>query len=164
MISPKKKRCEYHKRDCIIWKNFEGKKFCKEGWLKYQLEHKLKKNKSETSSLVKTLDTLLRKILLYEKPSRCYTCGYVPREKSFLQVGHFIKRGVLSTRWDLQNVELQCQRCNCELLGNLEVYGELLGEERVVYLREKARLVTKLSQSDLEGIKALLLNRLNQSL
>lgn len=33
MIQPKKKFCEYHQHECYIYKNHEGKKYCKDGYM-----------------------------------------------------------------------------------------------------------------------------------
>lgn len=34
MIQPKKKFCEYHQHECYIYKNFKGKRYCKDGYMK----------------------------------------------------------------------------------------------------------------------------------
>lgn len=57
--------------------------------------------------------------------NHCFTCGiYLPIES--LQAGHFISRRYQNTRWHPLNVWPQCNRCNVELSGNLDVYEKKL--------------------------------------
>ncbi len=57
--------------------------------------------------------------------NRCLTCGvYLPIED--LQCGHFRPRRYLNTRWHPFNCWPQCNRCNVELSGNLELYERKL--------------------------------------
>lgn len=70
----------------------------------------------------KTLDSLVREILR-KKEKWCFTCGATDN----LEVGHFVPRRFLLTRWDTRNCHLQCIWCNRVLNGNLKVYRERLG-------------------------------------
>jgi hypothetical protein len=68
----------------------------------------------DASTLVAKGDRLLRKLLLRvagDHYVRCITCSLVAPAKH-LQVGHWIGRSKLATRYDLKNVSLQCQDCN----------------------------------------------------
>lgn len=70
-----------------------------------------------------TLDSLVRDIVK-TRDFCCFTCG---RTDSTLEVGHFVPRRYLATRWDLRNCHLQCIECNRMKSGNLNVYKEKLG-------------------------------------
>ncbi len=68
----------------------------------------------------------------------CYTCGgRLPKNK--MQLGHFIPRANLQTRFDWRNCKPQCKKCNILKAGNLEVFSERLraeyGEDVVSLLR-----------------------------
>lgn len=78
---------------------------------------------------------------VWAREFKCFTCGVT----TDLEVGHFISRRFLATRWDLDNCHLQCKRCNRELHGNLKVYEERLRAAGIDpdKLREKSR--TKIS-------------------
>lgn len=88
-----------------------------------------------------SLDNLVRKILK-EKESHCFTCG-VHKNAATLEVGHFVPRRYLATRWDLRNCHLQCIECNRLKSGNLARYQELLGVETAQSLWAKARTQKK---------------------
>ncbi len=58
--------------------------------------------------------------------NHCYTCGkYL--DVSELQAGHFISRRFQNVRWHPVNVWPQCNTCNVDKHGNLEVYETKLG-------------------------------------
>lgn len=46
-----------------------------------------------------------------------------------MDCGHYIKRRYLQTRWDLNNVRVQCQLCNRQLNGNYRVYEPKIQKE-----------------------------------
>lgn len=57
--------------------------------------------------------------------NHCYTCGvYLPVEE--LQAGHFIPRRFTNVRWHPLNVWPQCNTCNVDKNGNLEIYERKL--------------------------------------
>lgn len=57
--------------------------------------------------------------------NHCFTCGaYLSVEA--LQAGHFIPRRYTNTRWHPVNVWPQCNTCNVDKAGNLEVYERKL--------------------------------------
>ena len=55
-----------------------------------------------------------------------------------LQAGHFISRRFITTRWHPVNVWPQCNTCNVEKSGNLEVYEQ--------------KLVAKFGQDAIDGL------------
>lgn len=66
-----------------------------------------KKYRSPTQRLILENDDLVRKIIR-KRDKQCVTCGTTKN----LQVGHLIKRGKKSVRWDLTNCNAQCASCN----------------------------------------------------
>lgn len=52
-------------------------------------------------------DQLVREIVAL-RDKKCFTCP----QREGLQVGHLIRRGIESVRWDLENCWAQCDRCN----------------------------------------------------
>lgn len=74
--------------------------------------------------LIIRLDKLVS-ILVRLRDPRCATCG-----KKLLfrnrEAGHFISRTVLETRWDLENVNVQCHQCNVEKAGNIPEYRKYI--------------------------------------
>lgn len=78
-----------------------------------------------------------------ESKGRCYTCNKVyPIEK--LHAGHLIEKlGAAAIYFDLDGIRGQCYRCNRQLHGNKDIFGQKLrkeiGEERVNNLYKKSR-------------------------
>ncbi len=69
---------------------------------------KLGSNKrKEEKKLIQKCDELVSKIVRL-RDGRCVCCG----SRENLQCGHLIKRGRMSTRFDLVNCNCQCSRCN----------------------------------------------------
>ena len=71
--------------------------------------------KASRKTIVKKLDTIFSQYIRrrYSKNdiSECVTCGKQDHWKS-LQAGHFMSRKHYATRWDEDNVEVQCMGCN----------------------------------------------------
>lgn len=86
---------------------------------------------------------------------KCYTCGAKHHWKD-MDNGHFIKRGHMQTRWELDNMRPQCRKCNRLLNGNYEVYTKRLtmelGKERIMEMWNLAYRGGKMSQLELELI------------
>ena len=88
--------------------------------------------------LVWRLDRLVS-FYVRNSEKKCFTCGKViPYYKR--QAGHFIPRGVMKTRWLLENVHVQCNHCNVELGGNLEVYKKKRDPKVLEFLQEYTEL------------------------
>lgn len=83
----------------------------------------------------------------------CYTCGGKYQWK-LMDCGHYIKRRYLHTRWDLDNVHVQCQVCNRNLGGNYGVYERKMkaqyGADGVLKLWDKAYRKDKIPTVTLE--------------
>lgn len=85
-----------------------------------------------------TLDQLVRDIL-HKTEFSCFTCG----KTQDLEVGHFVPRRYLATRWDLRNCHLQCIECNRFKNGNLKEYERRLGDlasELWIYARSTPKV------------------------
>lgn len=74
--------------------------------------------------LVKKLDDVFQMVIRYRDRFTCITCGrkFPVGERKECHAGHFISRGVYSTRWDEENVNCQCAACNLkQSLADVEV-------------------------------------------
>lgn len=64
---------------------------------------------------IKKLDAIFSKYIRLKNTNNgfgiCATCGQVKKYEQ-LDCGHFISREHLNTRWNEQNVHIQCQQCN----------------------------------------------------
>ena len=71
----------------------------------------------------------------------CYTCGNYLDEPVKAQTGHFIPSSVCSTemRYDLNNLRVQCYRCNINLSGNWIEYEKHLNKEMGEGFTEKLK-------------------------
>ena len=87
--------------------------------------------------------------------NHCYTCGrYLPFEE--LQAGHYIPRRYIGVRWHPLNVWPQCNTCNVEKSGNIEVYKRKLtsqfSELAVEALWDLARSGDSLTEVDIKEL------------
>lgn len=108
--------------------------------------------KPTRKSLVKKLDTIfseyIRRRYAKEDIAECFTCRKKDHWKK-LQAGHFISRKHYSTRWNEENVQVQCVGCNVYRYGEQYIFGKYLGEELSDSLLQESRKVVKLSDYDL---------------
>lgn len=75
----------------------------------------------------------LTSCIVRNREKKCFTCGKRLLFKD-RQAGHYVPRVVLKTRWQLENVHVQCAKCNVGLGGNLGVYAEKLDPSIRLYL------------------------------
>ena len=75
----------------------------------------------------------------------CYTCNAL-KHFSNLQCGHFQSRRFLNTRWNEQNCEAQCVKCNMFDQGQQWIFGKKLGSELAQHLQDEARKTVKISR------------------
>lgn len=80
--------------------------------------------------------------------AECVTCGKQDHWKK-LQAGHFISRKHYSTRWDEDNVQVQCVSCNVYRYGEQYLFSKYLGETLSDELIAKSRLIVKFSDVEL---------------
>lgn len=85
----------------------------------------------------------------------CYTCDApLILKTSNCQLGHYLSRGAYpGLTFHVDNVRLQCYRCNCHLHGNIFEYRERLvneiGVEEVEKLETSRHVSVKWSRSEL---------------
>jgi len=72
----------------------------------------------------------------------CVTCGKKDHWKK-LQAGHFMSRKHYATRWDEDNVEVQCSACNVFRYGEQYLFAKYLGAEKADMLLAKSRQTIK---------------------
>ena len=81
--------------------------------------------------------------------AECVTCGKKDHWKN-LQAGHFMSRKHYATRWDEENVEVQCMACNVYRYGEQYLFAKHLGQEKADELLAKSRTMVKLKDWELE--------------
>jgi hypothetical protein len=81
--------------------------------------------------------------------AQCVTCGKKDHWKN-LQAGHFISRKHYATRWNEENVQVQCVACNVYRYGEQYLFGVYLGEEKSQELLQLSRQSAKFSNIDLQ--------------
>jgi hypothetical protein len=80
--------------------------------------------------------------------SECVTCGKQDHWKK-LQAGHFISRKHYATRWDEDNVQVQCSGCNVFRYGEQYLFSKYLGTELSEALLIKSRKIQKFTDYEL---------------
>jgi hypothetical protein len=104
-------------------------------------------SRTSVPKLKKKLDIWFSRYIRWRDKDRgCFTCGKVGHHSEF-HAGHFISRKVLATRYDEQNVHLQCCSCNLYYGGQVEAYANRLeidyGPGTIAMLDAKARKIVK---------------------
>ena len=88
-----------------------------------------------------------------EGAAQCFTCGKVDHYKR-LQCGHFQSRKHHATRWNEQNCQVQCVKCNMFEQGEQWKFGLQLngkyGQGTSTMLEELARETVKMTRIDYE--------------
>ena len=105
--------------------------------------------------LIKKLDTIfseyIRRRYAKNEISTCVTCGKKDHWKN-LQAGHFMSRKHYSTRWDEENVEVQCQACNVFRYGEQYLFAKHLGQKKADKLLAKSRQTVKFTDNDIQDM------------
>jgi hypothetical protein len=103
-------------------------------------------------NLIKELDTIFSQYirLRYSKNeiAECVTCGKQDHWKK-LQAGHFMSRSNYSTRWDENNVQVQCVGCNVYKSGEQYKYSLYLGNNLSEELYIKSKQIVKFADVEL---------------
>jgi hypothetical protein len=85
---------------------------------------------------------------------QCFTCGKVSHYKTGMQNGHFQSRSFLSTRFDEENCQVQCVKCNVYAWGEQYKFSLALngkyGEGKAEELQYLARTTLKISRIEYE--------------
>jgi hypothetical protein len=83
---------------------------------------------------------------------QCFTCGTVKHYKKGMQNGHFQSRRFMSTRFDEENCQIQCVKCNMFEQGQQYQFGLQLdakyGEGTADELIFLAHKTVKFTRSD----------------
>jgi hypothetical protein len=110
------------------------------------------KKKASRKSIIKKLDTIfsiyIRRRYAINDVAECVTCGKRDNWKK-LQAGHFMSRKHYATRWDEDNVEVQCMGCNVYRYGEQYLFSKHLGKTKSDDLLVKSRAIKKFSDFDL---------------
>ena len=120
--------------------------------------------KASRKTLVKKLDTIfsiyIRKRYAKDNIAECVTCGKRDHWKN-LQAGHFMSRKHYATRWDEDNVEVQCMGCNVYRYGEQYLFAKHLGETKADALLVKSRQIQKFTGADLIDLIELYTDKVN---
>ena len=120
--------------------------------------------KPSRKTLVKKLDTIfsiyIRRRYAKNDISECVTCGKRDHWKK-MQAGHFMSRKHYATRWDEENVQVQCSSCNVFRSGEQYLFSKYLGEDKADALLIKSRSIEKFSDADLIDLIELYTNKVN---
>jgi len=85
---------------------------------------------------------------------QCFTCGVVRGYKDGMQNGHFQSRKHMATRFDEENCQVQCIKCNIFDSGQQYLFSlrldEKYGEGRAEELEYLARTTLKISRAEYE--------------
>lgn len=110
--------------------------------------------------LVKKLDDVFQMCIRYRDNFTCITCSkkFPSGERTQCHAGHYISRGIYSTRWDEENVNCQCAGCNLrQSRGDAEIWHKYEKELELKYgkgtverLLQKKHEVFKLNRVWLE--------------
>jgi hypothetical protein len=111
--------------------------------------------KPSRKSLVIKLDTVfsqyIRRKDAIDEIAECITCGKKDHYKK-LQCGHFQSRSHYSTRWDINNVGVQCYGCNISRSGEQYKFSQYLGDNLAQEMYIKSKQIVKFADVDLEDM------------
>jgi len=115
--------------------------------------------KISRKGLVRKLDTAFSKYirtrLSKNEQVQCVTCG-VRKHWKEVDAGHFVSRRHYATRWNAQNVHVQCKSCNGFHAGQNYLMGKYIdriyGIGTADELINMSRQIKKFSNKDLEEL------------
>jgi 5-methylcytosine-specific restriction endonuclease McrA len=121
--------------------------------------------KIKRSTIVNNLDTVfsqyIRRKDAIDEIAECVTCGKKDHYKK-LQCGHFMSRRHYSTRWDENNVAVQCYGCNITNQGQQFLFAKHLGLEKAEEMVLKSKQIVKFSDNDLQDMIQHYKNKLKE--
>ena len=121
--------------------------------------------KIKRSTIVKNLDTVfsqyIRKKDAIDEIAECVTCGKKDHVKK-MQCGHFQSRRHYSTRWDENNVGVQCYGCNITNQGQQFLFAKHLGLDKAEEMVLKSKQIVKFSDNDLQDMIQHYKNKLKE--
>tara|TARA_B100001094_G_scaffold162653_1_gene157393 strand:- start:2709 stop:3101 length:393 start_codon:yes stop_codon:yes gene_type:complete len=83
---------------------------------------------------------------------KCFTCNKTSHYKKGMQAGHFQSRRFLPTRWNEDNVQVQCVKCNMFSQGEQYKFSLNLGEDKSKELEALARSTVKYMRHEYEEL------------
>jgi hypothetical protein len=108
--------------------------------------------KPSRKTLVKNLDIIfsqyIRRKDAIDDIATCVTCGKKDHYKK-LQCGHFMSRSNYSTRWNENNVGVQCYGCNISRSGEQYKFSQYLGNKLSEEMLIKSKQTVKFADVDL---------------
>lgn len=107
--------------------------------------------KTIVNKLDKVFSEYIRRRYAKNGIAECVTCGKKDHWKN-LQAGHFMSRKHYATRWDEENVEVQCMACNVYRYGEQYLFAKHLGQEKADELLTKSRTMVKLKDWELQDM------------
>ena len=107
--------------------------------------------KTIVNKLDKVFSEYIRRRYTKNNIAECVTCGKKDHWKN-LQAGHFMSRKHYATRWDEENVEVQCMACNVYRYGEQYLFAKHLGQEKADELLAKSRTMVKLKDWELQDM------------
>ena len=105
--------------------------------------------KTIVTKLDKVFSEYIRRRYAKNGIAECVTCGKKDHWKN-LQAGHFMSRKHYATRWDDENVQVQCMACNVYRYGEQYSFAKYLGQEKADELLARSRTMVKLKDWELE--------------
>lgn len=105
--------------------------------------------KTIVTKLDKVFSEYIRRRYAKNGIAECVTCGKKDHWKN-LQAGHFMSRKHYATRWDDENVQVQCMACNVYRYGEQYLFAKYLGQEKADELLARSRTMVKLKDWELE--------------
>tara|TARA_R110000765_G_scaffold327674_1_gene418767 strand:- start:89 stop:472 length:384 start_codon:yes stop_codon:yes gene_type:complete len=123
----------------------------------------MKRKKPSRSKLIKKLDTVFSLYIRLKNSKEgigtCVTCEKQDHWKN-LQAGHFQSRKHYNTRWDEDNVQIQCVSCNVFKYGEQFLFSKYLGHNLSEDLLVKSRIIVKFTNLELEEMIIFYSNKL----
>tara|TARA_R110000796_G_scaffold160771_1_gene277544 strand:+ start:826 stop:1203 length:378 start_codon:yes stop_codon:yes gene_type:complete len=107
--------------------------------------------KSLIIKLDKVFSEYIRRRYAKNDIATCVTCDKKDHWKK-LQAGHFMSRKHYSTRWDEDNVEVQCSGCNVFRYGEQYLFAKHLGTKKADMLLKKSRETVKFSDFEIQDM------------
>jgi len=115
--------------------------------------------KTLITKLDKVFSEYIRRRYAKNDIATCVTCGKKDHWKK-LQAGHFMSRKHYATRWDEDNVEVQCSACNVFRYGEQYLFAKYLGTEKADMLLAKSRETVKFPDWEIQEMIEIYKNKI----